>query len=187
MDARGTGVYLDPDYTDKFHSSDYNYLGIGPPSPKFFRRMPSPRSPIRHTAPADLGITFYGRPSVTSTFKPAVCRWEPWRQYGSSQSSSWPVQRPKQPDRAASYPTDGACFGRRGAQRLANRGARASGSHSARMEAGVFSMRQVNRRFQLAATQTLTVYASFRVLLLIFIIVTAVATCVVLTSSPYGP
>lgn len=57
MDARGTGVYLGPDYAEKFqHSSDYDYLGIGPPSPKFYRRMPSPRSPIRHTAP-DLGIS----------------------------------------------------------------------------------------------------------------------------------
>lgn len=54
MDARGTGVYLDPDYTDKFHSPDYNYLGICPPSPKFLRRTSSPRSPIRQTAPADL-------------------------------------------------------------------------------------------------------------------------------------
>ena len=74
MDARGTGVYLDPDYAEKFqHSSDYNYLGVNPPSPKFYRRIPSP---IRSTAPVDLGIALRNGCLHKQLIKSALCRWQ---------------------------------------------------------------------------------------------------------------
>jgi hypothetical protein len=42
LEPRATDVYLDPDYNDKFQSADLDFLGIGPPSPKFYsRRVPS--------------------------------------------------------------------------------------------------------------------------------------------------
>jgi hypothetical protein len=47
LEPRATDVYLDPDYNDKFQSADLDFLGIGPPSPKFYsRRVPSaPKAP----------------------------------------------------------------------------------------------------------------------------------------------
>lgn len=46
MEPRATGVYLEPEFTDKFQSADLDFLGIGPPSPKVYsRRVPAPKPP----------------------------------------------------------------------------------------------------------------------------------------------
>lgn len=46
LEPRASGVYLDPEYTEKFQSTELDFLGIGPPSPKFYsRRAPVPKPP----------------------------------------------------------------------------------------------------------------------------------------------
>lgn len=46
MEPRASGVYLEPEFTDKFQSADLDFLGIGPPSPKVYsRRVPAPKPP----------------------------------------------------------------------------------------------------------------------------------------------
>ena len=40
-----TGIHLDPECAEKFHTPELDYLGIGPPSPRFrTRRVNSPKT-----------------------------------------------------------------------------------------------------------------------------------------------
>ena len=55
MEPRTSGVYLEPEFTDKFQSADLDFLGIGPPSPKLYSRRSGPKPPPQQPSPTDPG------------------------------------------------------------------------------------------------------------------------------------
>nr|CAH0110546.1 unnamed protein product [Daphnia galeata] len=151
LEPRATDVYLDPDYNDKFQSADLDFLGIGPPSPKFYsRRVPSTPKVPQH----------------------------PQQQ---------PLLNPE-PVSGSSSAEIGGGFGMlsQGSiyeQRLTELMARVSTA----VERNENRLEEQDRREAIALEWKQLALVCDRILLLTFVIITTVATCVVLTSSPYGP
>lgn len=65
MEPRTSGVYLQPEYTDKFSANDLDFLGIGPPSPKIYSRRIPPQKPQQLSSPEASKLSIIIIPSVS--------------------------------------------------------------------------------------------------------------------------
>ncbi|KAI9553855.1 hypothetical protein GHT06_019125 [Daphnia sinensis] len=152
LEPRATDVYLDPEFSDKFQSAELDFLGIGPPSPKFYSR----RVPSSSKAP-------------------------------HFQQQQQPLINPESASGSSSAEIGGG-FGllSQGSiyeQRLTELMARVSTA----VERNENRLEEQDRREAIALEWKQLALVCDRILLLTFVIITTVATCVVLTSSPYGP
>lgn len=153
LEPRATDVYLDPEFSDKFQSAELDFLGIGPPSPKFYSR----RVPSTSKAPH------------------------------FQQQQQQPLINPESASGSSSAEIGGG-FGllSQGSiyeQRLTELMARVSTA----VERNENRLEEQDRREAIALEWKQLALVCDRILLLTFVIITTVATCVVLTSSPYGP
>ncbi|XP_057375238.1 neuronal acetylcholine receptor subunit alpha-10-like [Daphnia carinata] len=152
LEPRATDVYLDPEFSDKFQSAELDFLGIGPPSPKFYSR----RVPSTSKAPH------------------------------FQQQQQQPLINPESASGSSAEIGGGFSILSQGSiyeQRLTQLMARVSTA----VERNENRLEEQDRREAIALEWKQLALVCDRILLLTFVIITTVATCVVLTSSPYGP